>query len=357
MRICDVGGWTDTWFAPPPGRVCSIAAGPGVEVAAALVALSSGQPPVRLRAPDVGADLAFGPDPDAAVGWRRPTIDLHPLLVHAVGAALETVALPGGLGIELDVASAVPVGASLGTSSSVIVAIVAALEALLRGRPNQVTPRPEPDLARRVFGIEVERAGLEAGVQDAWPAVVGGAVQLVIDRFPEVRWRHLLLSSAVRWRFRRDLMTVAVGAHDSSAVHREVIASMESRTGGPARDVLGRLASLADDASRALLAGDLGRWADVLRASTEAQAALHPDVVGIAHRQVIEVAEALGCSGWKVNGAGGGGGSVTMLAPAGRGEEVRAALAAADPSWQVLDLVVPFPGVTVDGETSHGSSA
>lgn len=352
VRICDVGGWTDTWFAPSPGRVCSIAAGPGVEVAATLVALSSDEAPVRLQAPDVGADVAFGPDPDPALSWRRPTTNEHPLLVHAVGAALELITIPGGLGIELDVSSAVAPGASLGTSSAVVVAIVAAVEELLLGRPSEVAARSEPDLARRVFGIEVERAGRQAGVQDAWPAALGGAMQLVIDRFPEVRWRHLQLGTDVWRRLRRHLVTVAVGAHDSTAVHGEVIASIAGGSGEAARAALRRLAALADDAASALLAGDLGRWSDVLRASTEAQAALHPDLIGVAHRQAIEVAEALGCTGWKVNGAGGRGGSVSFLAPAGRADDVRAALAAADTSWQVLDLVVPFPGVTIDDETS-----
>jgi D-glycero-alpha-D-manno-heptose-7-phosphate kinase len=49
--------------------------------------------------------------------------------------------------------------------------------------------------------------------------------------------------------------------------------------------------------------------------NTEAQAALHPSLVGAAAREVIETARWLGAIGWKVNGAGGDGGSLTLLSP------------------------------------------
>ena len=47
--------------------------------------------------------------------------------------------------------------------------------------------------------------------------------------------------------------------------------------------------------------------------NTDAQASLHPQLVGEAHRQIIAIARDSGAMGWKVNGAGGEGGSVTLL--------------------------------------------
>jgi D-glycero-alpha-D-manno-heptose-7-phosphate kinase len=47
--------------------------------------------------------------------------------------------------------------------------------------------------------------------------------------------------------------------------------------------------------------------------NTDAQARLHPDLVSPDARRVIEIARAHGAVGWKVNGAGGEGGSVTIL--------------------------------------------
>ena len=48
--------------------------------------------------------------------------------------------------------------------------------------------------------------------------------------------------------------------------------------------------------------------------NTEAQSSLHPELVGADARAIIEVARQHGALGWKVNGAGGDGGSLTLLA-------------------------------------------
>ena len=47
--------------------------------------------------------------------------------------------------------------------------------------------------------------------------------------------------------------------------------------------------------------------------NTEAQRQLHPDLVGPDHQAIIDIAKANGALGYKVNGAGGDGGSVTIL--------------------------------------------
>jgi D-glycero-alpha-D-manno-heptose-7-phosphate kinase len=47
--------------------------------------------------------------------------------------------------------------------------------------------------------------------------------------------------------------------------------------------------------------------------NTEAQGRLHPELISAHAHQVIEMAHAHGALGWKVNGAGGEGGSVTIL--------------------------------------------
>jgi D-glycero-alpha-D-manno-heptose-7-phosphate kinase len=47
--------------------------------------------------------------------------------------------------------------------------------------------------------------------------------------------------------------------------------------------------------------------------NTEAQERLHPDLVSREARQIIEIAKHHKALGWKVNGAGGEGGSLTIL--------------------------------------------
>ena len=63
----------------------------------------------------------------------------------------------------------------------------------------------------------------------------------------------------------------------------------------------------------ALLRCDLGAFGEAMAANTRAQQKLHPELVGDRARQVIALAREHGVSGYKVNGAGGAGGSVTLL--------------------------------------------
>lgn len=365
VRVADVGGWTDTWFGAP-GRVCSVAVGPGAEVRAEVVERSGGEratggdrvlvdpgggastdagraeAPVRLVALALDVDLAIGPGPER--GWRAPTPGVEPLLEHGVGSVLGEVEIPAGFGIDISISSPVPPGASLGTSASVVVALLAALRAL-------VSDRPTPErLAVAAHEVETVRAGRQAGVQDQWAAALGGVVDLVVGPYPEVRAAAVAVPAPALVGLQERLVTVAFGAHNSSAVHQEVIMAITSCGGEEherARSTLRRLSVLAGAAVEALGAGDLERWGEVLVEATAAQERLHPALIGPAHRRAMSVAESLGCSGWKVNGAGGVGGSLSVLAPAGPGRALAVAEAMAGlPGAQVLGLR-PWPGVEV----------
>jgi D-glycero-alpha-D-manno-heptose-7-phosphate kinase len=253
VRVCDVGGWTDTWFAGH-GRVCSIAVRPGVRVE------------VRPGAAD----------------------DASALLEAAVAES-------GRRDVHLAVSSAVPPGSSLGTSAAVVVAALAALGV------------PRHELAARAHRVETARLGLQSGVQDQVAAVHGGAALLEVD-YPDVRRQPVDVPSATWGALADRLVTCFLGEHRSSAVHEQVIADL---TGDPAP--LEELRRWAVDAAAALVDGDLRRYGAALIGSTESQRALHPSLVSAGAQEVIDAARTAGALGWKVNGAGGDGGSVTVL--------------------------------------------
>lgn len=373
VRVADVGGWTDTWFGSP-GTVCPIAVGPPVEVTAEVIAREAmptghhaeapaAPAPVRLVAPALGIDQPTGPSP--TTGWADPRPGRHPLLEHAVGEVIERTPLPVDLGVVVTITSAVPPGASLGTSASVVVAVLAALDALCGAAPAPTDPsavdpatrrstrdRAAADLAMRAHRVETVRAGRQAGVQDQWIAALGGAVRLDVGPYPEGRWRRLALTDATVAALDERLVTVVVGRHDSSAVHEEVIQAITSCGGvdqDRARAALRRLAALAQEAAAALEAGDLEAWAAALVESTATQARLHPALVGPDHARAIAVAADQGATGWKVNGAGGAGGSLTVLAAdrPGAADDLAAALSSTSSAWVVLRSPVS-PGVQVD---------
>ena len=259
VRVCDAGGWTDTWFAGT-GQVCSLAVRPGVRVE------------VQPRA-------------DAEVTYEEPPT---PLLQAAVAEA-------GAVGIHVSVRSAVPPGSSLGTSAAVTVALLAALGV------------PRHELAARAHRVETERLGLQSGVQDQAASAHGGASWITVD-YPSAT-RSAIAVPAAAWRALDErLLTVFLGEHRSSAVHEQVIAGL---TTDPS--ALSTLRQCARRAADALAAGDLDAYGAALVANTEAQRDLHPALVSDDAQAVIDAAAAAGALGWKVNGAGGAGGSVTIL--------------------------------------------
>jgi D-glycero-alpha-D-manno-heptose-7-phosphate kinase len=73
--------------------------------------------------------------------------------------------------------------------------------------------------------------------------------------------------------------------------------------------------------------------------------------VGMEASRVIEVAAAHGAIGWKVNGAGGDGGSVTVLsATKERKEALEHGVAALDTRFRVLPVQVSTVGLEVRGD-------
>ncbi|HVE76818.1 MAG TPA: GHMP kinase, partial [Actinomycetota bacterium] len=100
--------------------------------------------------------------------------------------------------------------------------------------------------------------------------------------------------------------------HVSSEVHEKVIADLEGA--GEASPHLEALRSTAERARNAVYAADFDELGRSMTDNTEEQRGLHPDLVSEDAQEVIDIAKAHGALGWKVNGAGGEGGSLTLMA-------------------------------------------
>ena len=83
--------------------------------------------------------------------------------------------------------------------------------------------------------------------------------------------------------------------------------------------------------------------------NTDAQSRLHPDLVGPQARAAIEVARANGALGWKVNGAGGEGGSIAILCGPDRRakRELLVALRQLDPLFRIIPTHLTRYGLRV----------
>jgi D-glycero-alpha-D-manno-heptose-7-phosphate kinase len=330
VRMCDLGGWTDTWFANH-GVVCNVAISPGAEVR--VVANARGSLPARVVLDVEQFGDRYGVDPDGAQPGK------HPLLEAAIAGA----ALPSDRDLEISVGCSLPAGSAVGTSAAIVVALLGALDALTPGRASQ------SELAASAHRVETVNLGLQSGVQDQLAAAHGGINRIDIEQFPRARVEPVAVPEPARRALQERLRLVYLGhPHDSSTVHEQVIALLEHDP-----DLERRLEPLRVAARRgaaALEAGDLDVYGESLVANTEAQAALHPDVVGPGAGEVISVARDCGASGWKVNGAGGAGGSVSVLASDDATAHARlvAELQRADRPWALLPFRLDQDGLRVD---------
>jgi D-glycero-alpha-D-manno-heptose-7-phosphate kinase len=329
IRICDIGGWTDTWFAEH-GKVCNIAVSPDVKVRIKVFHRESSAHRIILDV--TGYDDRYPVEPGAPPGR-------HPLLE----AILDEAVIPEDCALEISISSAAPPGSSTGTSATTAVALIGALDALIPGR------RTAYEVARAAHRIEVERLGIQSGVQDQLCAAFGGCNYIEISPYPDAVVSRIHLPPPTLRRLEQGLLLVYVGRpHTSSAVHGQVIASLADRPEHTFQ-ALEPLRRAATDARDALWRGDLVTYGRTMVANTEAQRRLHGDLVSDPAQTIIDVASAHGALGWKVNGAGGEGGSLTLLVraePQARQRLVEA-LAEADPLFSVIPTSLSSEGLRV----------
>jgi len=291
IRVCDNGGWTDTWFSQR-GQVFNIAVTPGAEVE--IVAREEAQPGLLLNAVDYRDRYQLDLQ---AEGWGR-----HPLLE----ATIRQIGLPPGISAEISVSSRVPAGAATGTSAAVTVALIGAL-ACLGGR--QISPA---EAASEAHLVETQLLGRQCGIQDQLCCAHGGINYIEMTAYPQATVHPIELPQDVYWELERRLLLILLGkAHDSSQMHQTVIRSLEAA--GPDCPQLEDLRGTAKQARDAIGAADFDALGAAMIANTEAQARLHSAIVSADAARVIQIARACGARGWKVNGAGGDGGSLTLL--------------------------------------------
>lgn len=295
IRICDNGGWTDTWFAEH-GKIFNIGVYPYVEVQVEVYPYSADEDRIVLYAENYGERFVVNPE---VPGWDR-----HPLLE----AAIERVGVPDELSIQATIYSEAPSGCSTGTSAAVTVALVGALDRLT---PGQLSPH---QVAYAAHAVEVEMLKQQSGIQDQLCSAYGGINFIEMFEYPYASVSQIFVPNSTWWELERRLTLIFLGkSHVSSDVHKRVIADLEDE--GPETQRLEDLRGTAQKSRDAVYAGDFAALGAAMQENTAAQGRLHPDLISEDAQQVIEIAKSYGAIGWKVNGAGGEGGSVTLLCP------------------------------------------
>jgi D-glycero-alpha-D-manno-heptose-7-phosphate kinase len=293
IRVCDNGGWTDTWFAKR-GKIFNIGVYPYVEVQVEVFRNDSADRQITVFAENYGQRFAAT---DVQAGWGQ-----HALLQ----AAIARMKVPAELALKVSIFSEAPSGASTGTSAAVAVALVGALDRLAHGH---LTAH---EVAYTAQAIETEMLKLQCGIQDQLCSAFGGLNYIEMFDYPRATVSQIQIPNALWWELERRLVLIYFGkSHSSSAVHEKVIKELEGS--GPECRKLQDLRATAEKSRDAVHGGDFVAFGKAMIENTEAQERLHPDLVSRDARRVIEIAKQHGALGWKVNGAGGDGGSLTIL--------------------------------------------
>ncbi|MBN61184.1 MAG: GHMP kinase [Gemmatimonadetes bacterium] len=329
IRICDNGGWTDTWFAEY-GAIFNIGVYPYAEAQLKVLRRDEVDDRIVIHAENYGERFPVQPGNRE---WNH-----HPLLE----AAVEYMDVPDDVAFEVAIYSEAPAGASTGTSAAVTVALIGSLDMLTPGR---MTPY---EVAQTAQKIETEMLAQQCGIQDQLCSAFGGINYIEMYQYPQASVSQLHVPDTTWWELEKRLVLVFLGkAHSSSDVHETVIADLEGAP--PDSPKLEDLRQTAAKSRDAVYAGDFPSLGRAMIENTEAQTRLHPALVGAEAQQLIELAQVHGALGWKVNGAGGDGGSLTLLMGAESAQKRRLIrdLAGANSHFQHIPIYLSRYGLRV----------
>lgn len=223
-------------------------------------------------------------------------------------------------GIRINFGSEVPPGTGLGSSSSLAVALVQALSALL----GESLGRAE--IAEIASDLEINRLGMPIGRQDQYIAAFGG-LNAISFSARGVEVEPIELTAAHRRRLERSLMLFFTGSSRHSS---EILKHQYRRTVHAVPEViesLDTIKALAAETRLALERGEIDSLGEILDRAWQKKRTLAPSITNAFIDECYALARSRGALGGKITGAGGGG-FLMFYCPRRYQPAVRAALTA-----------------------------
>jgi D-glycero-alpha-D-manno-heptose-7-phosphate kinase len=213
----------------------------------------------------------------------------------------------------------VPAGSGLGSSSTLVVAMLAAYVEWLN------LPLSDYELAHTAFVIEREEAGLQGGKQDQYAAAFGGFNFMEFGASGRVLVNPLRVKDWVISELEASLLLYFTGKSRTSA---DIIQEQSRNVRDKNEMALDAMHSIKEEAFRmkeCLLRGDFQLLHDVLRSSWESKKRMASQITNEHIERLYASAMGAGAYCAKISGAGGGGFMMFLTDPIQK-DKVAAAL-------------------------------
>lgn len=203
-------------------------------------------------------------------------------------------------GVELFLASEVPPGTGLGSSSTVTCTLIKALSTLLGN------PLSKEQVAEEACAIEIDKLGMPIGKQDQYASAFGG-INAISFTAQGTTVEPLNISDQTRATLEHNLLLFFTGSsHNSATILAEQTKSSQQDHGQVVESLHG-IKRLAEEARAALQAGNADAIGHLLHENWERKKRLATGISNQAIDQAYSRARAEGALGGKIAGAGGGG--------------------------------------------------
>ena len=194
-----------------------------------------------------------------------------------------------------------PAGSGLGSSSTLVVAIVKAFQEWLN------LPLGEYDLARLAWSIEREDLKMAGGRQDQYAAAFGGFNFMEFSNNEKVLVNPLRIRKEYMNELEFNVLLYYTGTSRLSAKIIESQVENAKKKDEKAIDAMHKLKQQSLDMKEALLTGNLFKMGELLNKGWENKKKMSSSISNPVIDNIYETAIKAGATGGKISGAGGGG--------------------------------------------------
>lgn len=204
-------------------------------------------------------------------------------------------------GFSLSTSVDVPIGSGLGTSSTLVVAIIGAFAEMLQ------LPLGEYDIAKLAYNIERNDLGFAGGHQDQYAATFGGINFMEFLEHDQVVVNPLRIRREVLQEFENNIVLYYTGhARQSGKIIEAQQANVFSNQQSSVT-AMHQLKTQAQHMKEALLKGRLQDMGELFDFGFEQKRKMADGISNEHIEEIYTAAKASGAAGGKISGAGGGG--------------------------------------------------